>query len=162
MRKQLERAVRRVCPRWLSNQADDIVQRAVMRVLAILRQGEGAAPPSASYLWKVAYTATVDEIRRSRRQREVPLGEDQSEPVTRAAGDDPASQITRREIGEAIRDCLLRLVEARRAAVTLYLHGHTVPEAAALLRSEAKRIENLVYRGLADLRRCLSAKGLEP
>jgi RNA polymerase sigma-70 factor (ECF subfamily) len=25
-----------------------------------------------------------------------------------------------------------------------------------------KKAENLVYRGLADLRRCLSAKGLRP
>ena len=48
----------------------------------------------------------------------------------------------------------------RRLAVTLYLQGHSVPAAARLLEWTAKRTENLVYRGLADLRECLTAKGM--
>jgi RNA polymerase sigma-70 factor (ECF subfamily) len=50
----------------------------------------------------------------------------------------------------------------RRLAVTLYLQGHTVPEAARILDWSGKRTENLVYRGLADLRECLMAKGMRP
>jgi RNA polymerase sigma-70 factor (ECF subfamily) len=50
----------------------------------------------------------------------------------------------------------------RRLAVTLYLHGHSVPDAARILDWSAKRTENLVYRGLADLRECLLSKGLRP
>ena len=50
----------------------------------------------------------------------------------------------------------------RRLAVTLYLQGHTVPEAARILGWAAKRTENLVYRGLADLRQCLLGKGHTP
>jgi RNA polymerase sigma-70 factor (ECF subfamily) len=46
--------------------------------------------------------------------------------------------------------------------VTLYLQGHSVPDAARILDWPAKRTENLVYRGLADLRACLSNKGLRP
>ena len=48
----------------------------------------------------------------------------------------------------------------RRLAVTLHLQGHSVPEAARLLDWAVKRTENLVYRGLADLRECLTAKGI--
>ena len=44
----------------------------------------------------------------------------------------------------------------------LHLQGHSVPDAARLLGWPAKRTENLVYRGLADLRRCLIAKGHTP
>ena len=47
-------------------------------------------------------------------------------------------------------------------AVTLYLQGHSVPEAARVLDWPAKRTENLVYRGLADLRECLMKKGIQP
>ena len=47
-------------------------------------------------------------------------------------------------------------------AVVLHLQGHSVPEAARLLNWGNKRTENLVYRGLADLRNCLALKGLEP
>jgi RNA polymerase sigma-70 factor, ECF subfamily len=46
--------------------------------------------------------------------------------------------------------------------VTLYLQGHTVPETARILGWDAKRAENLVYRGLADLRQCLMGKGHRP
>jgi RNA polymerase sigma-70 factor (ECF subfamily) len=46
--------------------------------------------------------------------------------------------------------------------VTLHLQGYSVAEAAALLAFGLKQTENLVYRGLADLRRCLAAKGLAP
>ena len=50
----------------------------------------------------------------------------------------------------------------RRLAVTLHLQGHTVPQAARLLDFSPKQTENLVYRGLADLRACLLAKGIRP
>jgi RNA polymerase sigma-70 factor (ECF subfamily) len=50
----------------------------------------------------------------------------------------------------------------RRLAVTLYLQGHTVAEAASILEWPFKRTENLIYRGLADLRACLRCKGLRP
>ena len=46
--------------------------------------------------------------------------------------------------------------------MTHHLQGHTGPQAAALLGWDAKRTENLVYRGLADLRQCLEAKGVKP
>jgi RNA polymerase sigma-70 factor (ECF subfamily) len=37
-----------------------------------------------------------------------------------------------------------------------------VPEASRILDWSAKRTENLVYRGLADLRECLTLKGMRP
>jgi RNA polymerase sigma-70 factor (ECF subfamily) len=46
--------------------------------------------------------------------------------------------------------------------VTLHLHGHSLVEAARILDWAAKQTENLVYRGLADLRKCLLAKGIRP
>jgi RNA polymerase sigma-70 factor (ECF subfamily) len=164
LREQLARAVKRVCPGWLADHADDIVQCAAVKLLERRSEGSGPLPPS--YLWKVAYTATVDEIRRRRRRREVALddGEDESATVAVAEGTvtDPERLQAAREIGRALRECLLRIVEARRLAVVLHLQGHTVPEAGRILGWGAKRVENLVYRGLADLRQCLSAKGIAP
>ena len=45
-------------------------------------------------------------------------------------------------------------------AVTLHLQGHRGAETARLLGWSAKRAENLIYRGLADLRACLEARGM--
>ena len=50
----------------------------------------------------------------------------------------------------------------RRLAVMLHLQGHPVAEAARILGWTVKRTENLVYRGLADLRHCLICKGHRP
>jgi RNA polymerase sigma-70 factor (ECF subfamily) len=96
-----------------------------------------------------------------RRRRETELEEVVVEPAAVDAAD-PERSAASREIGEGVEDCLTRLVHDRRLAVTLYLQGHSVPEAARVLDWPAKRTENLVYRGLADLRACLESKGLRP
>jgi len=64
------------------------------------------------------------------------------------------------ELGLGIRDCLTRLAEQRRAAVLLHLEGFRAEEVSRVLGWDLKRIRNLTYRGLADLRRCLADKGL--
>jgi RNA polymerase sigma-70 factor, ECF subfamily len=164
LRQRLARVVDRVCPAWLSAQRDDLVQSALMRVMHLLdRSGpsEGNTPFTASYLHKVAHSALVDEIRRVRRRRETDLEE--------GAGDhhaigthDPERIAASTEIGRGIQSCLIHLKHERRLAVTLYLQGHTVVEAAHILDWSPKRTENLVYRGLADLRACLTSKGMRP
>lgn len=83
-------------------------------------------------------------------------------PTEQRATTNPERIAAGREIGRALLACLDRLVRARRLAVTLYLQGHSVPEAAALLAWTVKRTENLVFRGLADVRRCLTARGMTP
>lgn len=161
LRRRLSRAVVRVCPAWLSSHAEDIVQTALLRVLGAARvRGEGDPDLSSSYLEKAAYSATVDEIRRHRRRREeaAPM----ERPVREAAADqaDPETLAASREIAAGVGHCLSRLALPRRLAVTLHLQGHAVSEIAALLGWRFKKAENLVYRGLADLRRCLAARGL--
>jgi RNA polymerase sigma-70 factor, ECF subfamily len=165
LRRDVVRAIARICPSWLANQRDDLVQTAMMRVMQIVEshppRPEGDSPFASSYLHKVAYSVLVDEIRRVTRRQETDLD---TEAVDRSAvvDRDPEREAASREIGAGIQDCLSRLNEDRRLAVTLYLQGHSVPDAARLLDWPAKRTENLVYRGLADLRECLSTKGLKP
>ena len=165
LRRDLARAVARICPRWLADQRDDLVQAAVMRVMQVIgarvEGGEGNVQVSSSYLYRTAHSTLVDEIRRRRRRGETDFEEDVAERVAMDTAD-PERAAASREIGEAVEDCLTRLVADRRLAVTLYLQGHSVPESARVLDWPAKRTENLVYRGLADLRDCLRSKGLRP
>jgi RNA polymerase sigma-70 factor (ECF subfamily) len=165
LRRDLATIVARVCPGWPAAQRDDLVQAAVMRVMQVFGAGapdvdtEGMSAPRASYLYKVAHSVLVDELRRIRRQRETSMDGDtlESIPAVRA---DPERLAASRQIGEGIKDCLSRLKRERRLAVTLYLQGHTVPQSARILDWSPKRTENLVYRGLAELRDCLTSKGL--
>ena len=161
LRAELSRAVRSVCPPWLQDHREDIVQNAVIRVLELLRRSEGNRQLTPSYLWKVAYSAMIDEIRRLHPERQAAMTPAVLEGAS-FSGADPERESSGREVGEAIQGCLMQLVRPRRLAVTLYLYGHSVPEAARLLGWGVKRTENLVYRGLADMRGCLKTKGMEP
>jgi len=165
LHRELVRAVDRICPRWMADKADDLVQVALMRVMEIQRKKEGTAELNSLYLRRAAYSAMIDEIRRLRRRQEVSLqggGEEDEEAAfdPAAPSPDPERASVGREAGRAIRDCLGRIVAPRRHAVTLNLQGHSVPEIGKLLGWTAKKAENLVYRGMADLRSCLGEKGI--
>lgn len=172
LRVQLVHSVRKTCPAWLRADADDLVQTALLRVLDARPRAaadEGTDGLSSSYLRKAAYSAVVDEIRRRRRRQEVPLEAegDPAPPIavapirtTASAAPDPEQRSAGRETGRAIRDCLGELVRPRRQAVSLYLQGHRIKEVGDLMGWDAKRAENLIFRGLADLRSCLDQKGV--
>jgi RNA polymerase sigma-70 factor, ECF subfamily len=166
LRSVLTRAVSRVCPPWLSDQKDDLVQVATLRVMDLWNRREGNASFGTSYLYKVAYSALVDEIRRVRRRREVALeagpGADGPPREFPASSENPERSAMSGEVGRGIQSCLESLLPERRQAVALYLLGHSVQDAARILDFPFKRTENLVYRGLADLRECLAGKGLNP
>jgi RNA polymerase sigma-70 factor (ECF subfamily) len=160
LRSDLVRAVARVCPPWLADRRDDLVQVAMLRVMEV-RKAHGREL-NAAYLSRTAYSALVDEIRRVRRRREVAF-EDAAAPDPPAPEpESPEAQAVRAELVGAVSDCLSCLERDRRLAVTLRLQGHSVPECADVLGWSPKRTENLVYRGLADLRECLAAKGVGP
>ena len=167
MRAALVRAVRRQCPRWLSDHAEDLAQAALVKIMAAADTGEGNRTLSSFYLYRVAHSALVDEIRRRQRRREVSLvdedpDDERSVRIEPRADADPERDASMQQLGEAVRACLLAMGADRRQAVMLHLQGHSVPETARLLGWPAKRTENLVYRGLGDLRRCLTTKGHTP
>ena len=155
LRAHLVRAVRRVCPAWLSQDADDLVQESLIRVLQRQRRGEQAIEMSSAYLKKVAYSAVIDEIRR--RRRRVEAGERSELPVE--AIESGTDQFGAAAIGEGIRLCLEQQNADRRRALTLYLLGNSIDATARLLQSTQKRAENLIYRGLQHLRECLTEQG---
>lgn len=156
MQRTLRAAVARACPSDLAAQREDLVQAALLRVLEREEQGEQNQVRTASYLWRVAFSVIADELRRRRaeelRSRRSMVGEQGTQ--------DGATPLP--EIGVGIRDCLGGLAEPRRMTVLLHLQGFRAEEASRVLHWDLKRVQNLLYRGLADLRRCLEDKGLVP
>jgi RNA polymerase sigma-70 factor (ECF subfamily) len=160
LRLRLKQDVTRYCPHWMADSVDDIVQVAWLRLTAARKKSERNRNPGPTLISRVAYCATVDEMRRHKRRKEVPM-----DPVTeQVQGEvgDPARRVRSREIGSGIRDCLTGLAPNRCLAVALYLQGHTAPETGVILGWSLRKTENLIFRGMADLRRCLAAKGLTP
>jgi len=144
IRLVLERAVRSRCFGLLASARDDLVQTAMVRILERDRHEE-LGRRGASYAWKVAQSVMVDELRRLGREQR--LAESVSEEKRRSWVD-PAGAIQ-------LRQCLERLEERRRMAVTLHLSGLRIPEVARAAGWTEKTAENLIYRGLDDLRALL-------
>lgn len=134
-----------------------------MLVALLRRMGGGEENPAYSsiYLQKMAYGVLVDELRRRGRRPETPMDEESSDRLASAAPD-PERAAASGETAAGIRDCVSKLVPPRRRAVTLHLLGCGVTEIARRSGWSGKRADNLLYRGLADLRRCLESKGLKP
>ena len=158
---RVRRAVRRSCPRFLAEQADDIAQEVLLRLLKKFKTDEGNPTFSSMYLSKAAHGVTVDEIRRRVRRREQ-TGMDEMMLEERNTVPDPEETTAGRVLGQEIRRCLECIAPARRVAVTLHLLGCSVPEVARRLGCPEKSADNRVYRGMKNLRDCLAAKGLRP
>ncbi len=154
------RAVRAACPNWLRGEVEDLAQTATLKVLERFRNHENVTNELAmSYLWRTAHSVVVDEIRRRGRRPELPAGDDAMRSHLAGAHEGPEAAFAMSRLSAAVRGCLERVATARRRAVSLYLLGYGVGEIAGLCSWDTKRTENLVYRGLADLRTCLRSKG---
>lgn len=162
IRRRLRACVARVCPAWLRDHVEDIVQAGMIRLVEADRKRGEIGGIATINLGTVAYYAAMDEIRRHVRRREVSEEDVHAmESVTSPAWG-PEREAASREIERGIGECMTRLARPRRLAVTLHLLGYTFPEVGRSLGWSTKKAEHLVYRGLDDMRRCLTAKGLTP
>jgi RNA polymerase sigma-70 factor (ECF subfamily) len=158
LRRDLVRAVRRVCPPSLAVDAEDLVQDSLIRLLRANKL-DGGGNLSATYLKKVAYSAVIDEIRRRRRRISTIGG---LETDIEATLDEARSTTPEVALGNAMEICMQAIQDHRRRALTLHLLGYSGAEIAGMLECNAKRAENLTLRGLAQLRECLHGKGFGP
>ncbi len=131
-----------------------------MHVLSRVRSPN---PPelSTAYVRKAALNTAIDHARRTARRRM--LFETHSTALIQTAPHpDPERYVSSRRLRSVIREELVDLPPARREAVGLFLAGYGVTEIARRVGCDRKRVDNLVYRGLAVLRRALRARGITP
>lgn len=160
LRAELVKAVGRICPPWLANEREDIVQNALSKLMDTAARAEAELEFSKTYLRRVAYTHVVDEIRRRRRRNESPLeAVAETASVLASPVPDPEAASAGSELGRAIRECLAEMVAPRRNAVCLWLLGYSHREIARRMGWNTKRAENLVTRGRSNLREGLASRG---
>jgi RNA polymerase sigma-70 factor (ECF subfamily) len=163
----LRSTIIRLCPKDLGIDFNDVEQEARLRLWRGVQSEREILNP-ASYIYRVAVTTTIDAIRRVKARREEQLrsaeegGEEadsRSEPVSPDARPDRVAAA--RELFRNVEEALALMSEDRRRAVGLHLQGMTTTEIADLMQWTEARARNLVYRGLADLRERLRARGIE-
>jgi RNA polymerase sigma factor (sigma-70 family) len=164
----LRRTIAHFCPKDLGIHFSDIEQEARLRLWRAL-QSEREIRDPASYLYRIAMTATLDAVRRIKAKREEQLrlvedeDEDEGAPLTLSSDPNrsPEVEAERKQLAGKVRTALARLSDNRRRAVGLYLEGMTSQEIATLLGWSEPKARNLLYRGLSDLRARLRAEGIE-
>jgi RNA polymerase sigma-70 factor (ECF subfamily) len=162
----LRRAIRRVAPREMELEMDDIEQEARLRVWRAL-QKETVLEQPASYFYRVAVNATLNAVRSRQARREEPLAGDRPTDQTAAFHSDsrqspspsPEKNAALREELAGVQAALSQLPENRRRAVKLHLQGFTTREIGEFYDWTEAKARNLAYRGLDDLRRLLKAEG---
>ena len=80
---------------------------------------------TSGYIYKAAYSALIDEIRKRRRLRELPM---ELDLVPASHQDSPERRAEGRSIREHVTNCLSTLMAVRRRAVMLHLQGHSLDE----------------------------------
>jgi len=163
----LRGVIARVCPRDFGLQFDDIEQEARLRLWRALRDETEIRRP-ASYLYRVAVTATLDAVRRATARREDQLCPSDPEPISLPFGlavgrsnPSPESRAHERGLLAKVQAVLRRMAPRKRSAVSLHIRGFTPAEIAQLTGWSEPRARSLVYRGLKELRSKLAAEGIE-
>jgi RNA polymerase sigma factor (sigma-70 family) len=164
----LRRAIIRFCPRDKGLQFDDIEQEARLRLWRAL-QDEREVTNYASYLYRIAATATIDALRRVQARHEEQLEilidqrTDDGEMMLAPAPvkDSPERLAESREAVDKVMSAVAKLPDAQRRAVGMYLQGMTSQDVADVMGWSEPKSRNLVYRGLKELRKSLREEGID-
>ena len=148
--------LKKLSSRLLAADLEDLEQEVALRLWRQLEAEKPIENP-ASYLYRIASSATMDALRRyARSPKTTSPPADDEESV--AALDfpsphpDPERQAAAAQQAEHLRRFQAELPANRRRAVGLYLQGFTIGEVAELAGWTEPKARNLIYRGLATLR----------
>ena len=154
-------SIRRRCPAWLVDQSEDIVHEAMTRVLEHTAKAAPGEPVGAGYWMRAAHNEMVSEIRKRRSSLELSVVGEERDEAWHSSEPGPERLFLSRQKGWAVFHCLQGLAGPRKQAVTLYLRGYTAKDSGEILSWPVRRVQNLVFRGLRDLRSCLDRNEVE-
>ena len=139
---------------------DEVVQELRLRMWKSLGTAELIRRAKASYIYRAAISASIDIIRRRRARKVDAASLDDFADMMPDSRRSVESQLEGQEITAAVHRAVSLLAESRRAVVRMYLAGYDRAEIAELLGWTEAKTRNLLYRGLADLRKTLESWGI--
>jgi len=138
---------------------DEVIQDVRVRLWQAHRT-RPEAEFTTSYIYRTAMSASLDFIRRQRRDRTTSLeAEDLGAALPdRSAG--PEGDVLHGELTEALGDALDRLAPDVRVAVRMYLVGYPRRDIARILGWSDGRTRNALHRALTRVRTFVTERGL--
>lgn len=143
------------------HELDELMQAVRLRLWRARQTAEQIEVTPASYVYRTAVTAALDLIRSRRARREEPIDVVTNTPLADRTEVADAGALAG-DLAAIVAGAVDQITASRRPVLRMYLAGYDREEIAGLLGWSEAKTRNLLYRGLADLRRLLEARGITP
>ncbi len=141
---------------------DELMQSVRLRIWRARETSEQIATTSSSYVYRTAVSAALDIIR-ARRKREEPIDAIAEQDAHQMRVEpSPQHSLEHAELEGAVMRAVEEITPSRRPVVKMFLVGYEREEIAHLMGWSDSKTRNLIYRGLAELRVILTARGIGP
>lgn len=141
---------------------DEVLQDVRIRLWQAEQSGKDIQALGSSYLYQVASSAALDLLRRRRARGGSRTDEISERDDLVAAAPSPHDEVEALDVARQIEEAVESLPADRRVAVRFHLAGYDRHDIARALGWTEPRARNLLYRGLNDVRRRLTLKGIRP
>lgn len=138
---------------------EDIAQEIKIKIWGILRS-EKEIGNYPSYIKKIVHSSVIDVLRKRKRDEGIYSYVKQNK-ISETRKDYAAELQNEEYYKEIIAAAVDSLIESRRRAVKLFLLGMTIEEISTFYSWSQHRTRNLLYRGLADLKKKLKKKEID-
>lgn len=132
---------------------EDILQDVKIRIWKMIRSDKTIVS-QASYIKKIVDSAVIDQLRKQQREENLYKHEKQKR-ISELEFSYSRNATQKKAIEETIGKAVDRLINSRRQVIKLYLLGFGIKEISSYFNWSQDKARNLLYRGLADLKRIL-------
>ena len=132
---------------------DDIAQEVRIKIWKLIKNEKNVVN-YASYIKKIVDSVVIDQLRLLRKDEQLYRMEKQKQVAEQLNGYRPEvlrNALLKEAVGKAVES----LIESRRNVVKLYLFDLSIEEISRFYGWSLHKTRNLLYRGLADLKRSL-------
>lgn len=144
---------------------EDIEQEVKIKIWKFIKKGK-KVEKLPSYIQRVAYTTTVDELRKMRRQ--VPARQSDSlkniyslsKSIFNEDGiNSPERLLEDKELKLSLRELIDCLSNNRKQVLRLYLKGMSVEEICEFFKWDKTKVRHLLYRGINNIKEKINNEG---
>lgn len=114
-------------------------------------------------MYRTAITAAIDVLRARRDKGAEPIETmRESGEIRLGTRPGPEEEFDAADLAAVVGQAVETVTPSRRPVLRMYLAGYDREEIAVLMGWSEAKTRNLLYRGLADLRSALTARGIGP
>ena len=132
---------------------EDIMQDVRIKIWNLIRS-QRKVYSHGSYIKRIINSAVIDQLRKLRRQDNL-FSHEKQKQISELGRPYDNDAVRKKAFQEMVAGGVERLINSRRQVVKLYFLGYSIQEISSYLNWSIDRTRNLLYRGLADLRKHL-------